>query len=42
VTTDQITNNGWRGFLFANQDPAMVPLHANAEYLALIQQVEQM
>jgi tetratricopeptide (TPR) repeat protein len=35
-------SNGWRDFLFANQDPAMAPLHANAEYLELIQQVEQM
>ena len=35
-------SNGWRGVLFANQDPAMAPLHANAEYLALIRQVEQM
>lgn len=35
-------SNGWRGFLFAKNDPAMVPLHANPEYQALIRQVEKM
>jgi len=33
---------GWRSVSFANRDPAMAPLHSNADYLALIQQVEQM
>ena len=32
---------GWRGVLFANQDPAMASLRKNAEYLALIQRVEK-
>lgn len=35
-------SKGWRSVLFANRDPAMASLHANPEYLALIQQVEQM
>lgn len=29
-------DNGWRGFSFANQDPAMASLHATAEYQALV------
>ena len=33
---------GWRSVSFANRDQAMAPLHSNADYLALIQQVEQM
>ena len=33
---------GWRGFLFANQDPAMASLHAITEYQALMQQVEKL
>ena len=35
-------SNGWRSYLFANQDPAMASLHATKEYQALIQQVEAM
>ena len=35
-------SHGWRGFLFANQDPAMASLHASKEYQALMQQVQQM
>jgi len=31
---------GWRGVLFANQDPAMASLHSIAEYQALMQRVE--
>jgi TolB-like protein/Tfp pilus assembly protein PilF len=34
--------NGWRSYLFANQDPAMASLHATKEYQALIQQVKVM
>jgi adenylate cyclase len=34
-------SNGWRGFLFANQDPAIASLHETAEYQALIQQLEK-
>ncbi len=35
-------SNGWRSFLYADQDPAMASLRATAEYRALIQQVEAM
>jgi hypothetical protein len=35
-------SNGWRGFLFAKNDPAMMSLHAKAEYQALIRHVEEM
>jgi hypothetical protein len=35
-------SNGWRSYLFANQDPALASLHATSEYQALIQQVESM
>ncbi len=35
-------NNGWRGFLYANQDPAMASLHERENYQALIQKVEAM
>ena len=35
-------SNGWRSYLFANQDPALASLHATREYQALIQQVESM
>jgi TolB-like protein/tetratricopeptide (TPR) repeat protein len=35
-------SHGWRGFLFANNDPAMASLHATAEYQAIIRQAEKM
>jgi hypothetical protein len=35
-------SNGWRSYLFANQDPALASLHPTQEYQALIQQVESM
>jgi len=35
-------DHGWRNFLFADQDPAMAPLHATAEYQALIQRAAAM
>jgi hypothetical protein len=35
-------SNGWRSYLFANQDPAMASLHATEEYQALIQQLQAM
>ena len=35
-------SHGWRGFLFANNDPAMASLHATVEYQALIRQAENM
>ena len=33
--------HGWRGFLFANNDPAMASLHASEEYQALIRQADR-
>ena len=35
-------DRGWRGVLFANQDPAMASLHATAEYRALMRRVAEM
>jgi Tfp pilus assembly protein PilF len=35
-------SNGWRSYLFANQDPALASLHATSEYQALIQLLESM
>jgi hypothetical protein len=35
-------DHGWRGVLFANQDPAMASLHSTAEYQALIERAENM
>jgi len=33
-------NQGWRNFLFANQDPAMASLHAVKDFQTLMQQAE--
>jgi len=39
---EDAVSHGWRGFLFANQDPAMASVHASQEYQALIQRVASM
>ena len=42
VHLQDAVSDGWRSFLFANQDPAMASLHAITEYQTLMQQVEKL